>query len=138
MEINQSIKDLFEPELMEEILAVGKKKTAKEGEVIISIGQRLLFMPIVLQGTVKVSMMQPDGREMLMYYDQTPDLGKNYTGKVKKIMEIGAIVEVLPNVEALVHISQLDTERVAETGDIAKLGDDMEVKIIEIKKEDSD
>ena len=68
MEINQSIKDLFEPELMEEILAVGKKKTAKEGEVIISIGQRLLFMPIVLQGTVKVSMMQPDGREMLMYY----------------------------------------------------------------------
>ena len=66
MEINESIKDLFEPELMEEILAVGKKKTAKEGEVIISIGQRLLFMPIVLQGTVKVSMMQPDGRELLM------------------------------------------------------------------------
>ena len=57
MEINESIKDLFEPELMEEILAVGKKKTAKEGEVIISIGQRLLFMPIVLQGTVKVSMI---------------------------------------------------------------------------------
>ncbi len=68
MEINESIKNLFEPELMEEILAVGKKKTAKEGEVIISIGQRLLFMPIVLQGTVKVSMMQPDGRELLMYY----------------------------------------------------------------------
>ena len=68
MEINESIKDLFEPELMEEILAVGKKKTAKEGEVIISIGQRLLFMPIVLQGTVKVSIMQPDGRELLMYY----------------------------------------------------------------------
>ena len=68
MEINESIKDLFEPELMEEILTVGKKKTAKEGEVIISIGQRLLFMPIVLQGTMKVSMMQPDGRELLMYY----------------------------------------------------------------------
>ena len=86
----------------------------------------------------KISIFAPDTaslnttREMLMYYDQTPDLGKNYTGKVKKIMEIGAIVEVLPNVEALVHISQLDTERVAETGDIAKLGEDMEVKVIEI------
>lgn len=68
MEITESIKDLFEPELREEILAVGKKKKAKEGEVVISIGQRLLFMPIVLQGTLKVSMMQPDGREMLMYY----------------------------------------------------------------------
>lgn len=68
MEVNELLKDIFEPELMAEILAVGKRKTAKEGEVIISIGQRLLFMPIVLQGTVKVSMMQPDGRELLMYY----------------------------------------------------------------------
>ena len=68
MEVNELLKDIFEPELMAEILAVGKRKTAKEGEVIISIGQSLLFMPIVLQGTVKVSMMQPDGRELLMYY----------------------------------------------------------------------
>ena len=68
MEVNELLKDIFEPELMAEILAVGKRKTAKEGEVIISIGQRLLFMPIVLEGTVKVSMMQPDGRELLMYY----------------------------------------------------------------------
>ena len=86
----------------------------------------------------KISIFAPDTdslnttRQMLEYYDQRPDLGKNYVGKVKKIMEIGAIVEVLPNVEALVHISQLDTERVAETGDIAKLGEDMEVKVIEI------
>ena len=71
-------------------------------------------------------------REMVCYYDQRPDLGKNYMAKVRKIMEIGAIVEILPNVEALVHISQLDVNRVEQTGDVARLGEDMLVKVIEI------
>ena len=47
-------------------------------------------------------------------------------------MEIGAIVELLPNVEALVHISQLDTGRVEKTEDVAHPGEDMMVKVIEI------
>jgi Polyribonucleotide nucleotidyltransferase (polynucleotide phosphorylase) len=64
-------------------------------------------------------------REMVSYYDQRPDLGKNYLAKVRKIMEIGAIVEVLPNVEALVHVSQLDINRVEQPGDVARLGEDM-------------
>ena len=68
MEIKEILKGLFEPELMDEILAVGKKKTAADGEVVIAVGQPLIYMPIVLRGTVKVSMMQPDGRELLMYY----------------------------------------------------------------------
>lgn len=70
--------------------------------------------------------------EMLRYYDQRPELGKNYNAKVRKILEIGCIVEVLPNVEALVHISQLDVNRVAQVSDIAHLGEDMTVKVIEI------
>lgn len=71
-------------------------------------------------------------KEMVLYYDQKPELGKNYTAKVRRILEIGAIVEVLPNVEALVHISQLDINRVQKTEDIAHLGEDMRVKVIEI------
>lgn len=71
-------------------------------------------------------------RELVQYYDQRPDLGKNYMGKVRKILEIGAIVEVMPNVEALVHISQLDTARIAQVSDVARLGEDMMVKVIEI------
>ena len=55
--------------------------------------------------------------EMLRYYDQRPELGKNYKGKVRKILEIGCIVEILPNVEALVHISQLDINRVNQVSD---------------------
>lgn len=71
-------------------------------------------------------------REMVSYYDQRPDLGKNYLAKVRKILDIGAIVEVLPNVEALVHVSQLDIGRVEQPGDVARLGEDMLVKVIEI------
>ncbi len=71
-------------------------------------------------------------KEMVQYYDQRPDLGKNYTAKVRKILEIGAIVEILPNVEALVHVSQLDVNRVNQPGDVAHLGEDMVVKVIEI------
>ncbi|MBD5647795.1 MAG: polyribonucleotide nucleotidyltransferase [Desulfovibrio sp.] len=71
-------------------------------------------------------------REMVSYYDQRPDLGKNYLAKVRKVMDIGAIVEVLPNVEALVHVSQLDIGRVEQPGDVARIGEDMLVKVIEI------
>ena len=69
---------------------------------------------------------------MLSYYDQHAELGKNYTGKVKKLLEIGCIVEILPNVEALVHISQLDTNRVPQVSDVVSLGQEMTVKVIEI------
>lgn len=86
----------------------------------------------------KVSVFAPTAEamarasEMVRYYDQRPELGKNYNAKVRKILEIGCIVEILPNVEALVHISQLDTTRVAQVSDVARLGEDMTVKVIEI------
>ncbi len=71
-------------------------------------------------------------KEMVSYYDQRAELGKNYVAKVKKVMEIGAIVEILPNLEALVHVSQLDTARVEKTEDFVTIGQEMEVKVIEI------
>ncbi len=71
-------------------------------------------------------------RELVLYYDQRPELGKNYTSRVRKILEIGAIVEVMPNVEALVHISQLDVGRVEQVSDAVQLGQDLVVKVIEI------
>ena len=63
-----------------------------------------------IEDSGKVSIFAPTAdalekaREMVSYYDQRPDLGKNYQAKVRKILEIGAIVEILPNVEALVHV----------------------------------
>ena len=74
-------------------------------------------------------------KSMILYYDQKPEVGKNYNAKVKKVLEIGVVVEVLPSVEALVHISQLDTKRVEKASDFAKPGDDMLVKVIEVSPE---
>lgn len=64
---------LFEPELVEEILAVGKIKKVNEGDTIISLGQPIVYMPIVLEGTLKVSMTDDAGKELLMYYLNAAD-----------------------------------------------------------------
>ena len=71
-------------------------------------------------------------KEMVLYFDQHADLGKNYAAKVRKILEIGAIVEILPNLEALVHISQLDVNRIEKVEDVVQLGQEIPVKVIEI------
>lgn len=71
-------------------------------------------------------------KNMITYYDQRPEVGKNYTAKVRKLIEIGAIVEILPNVEALVHVSQIDLKRVEQPKDALSVGEDIVVKVIEI------
>ncbi|MFH0806848.1 MAG: polyribonucleotide nucleotidyltransferase [Elusimicrobiota bacterium] len=60
------------------------------------------------------------------------EIGKIYKGKVVKIMDFGAFVEVIPGKEGLVHISQLDEHRVNKVTDICKEGDEMIIKALEI------
>ncbi|NLN76838.1 MAG: S1 RNA-binding domain-containing protein, partial [Armatimonadetes bacterium] len=55
-----------------------------------------------------------------------------FTGKVTRCEAFGAFVEILPNRDGLVHISQLDKERVNRTEDVCKIGDELTVKVIEI------
>ena len=62
---------------------------------------------------------------------ELPELGKVYRATVKKVMEFGAFVEFLPGREGLVHISQLDNKRVQKTSDVVKVGDQIDVKIID-------
>lgn len=50
-------------------------------------------------------------------------------------MDFGAFVEILPGKEGLVHISQLDVNRVEKVGDVVKLGDQIEVKLMKIDEE---
>jgi polyribonucleotide nucleotidyltransferase len=66
---------------------------------------------------------------------EVPEVGKVYQATVKKIMDFGAFVEILPGKEGLVHISQLDVNRVAKVDDIVKLGDVIEVKLMRIDEE---
>lgn len=58
--------------------------------------------------------------------------GQVYTGKVTRLMNFGAFVEILPGKEGLCHISQLSTERVAKVEDVVSVGDEIVVKVTEI------
>ncbi|WP_051286960.1 polyribonucleotide nucleotidyltransferase [Paenibacillus taiwanensis] len=62
-------------------------------------------------------------------------VGEVYTGTVKRIEKFGCFVEVLPNKEGLVHVSQLSTERVAKVEDVVAIGDKIEVKVTEIDQQ---
>ncbi len=64
-----------------------------------------------------------------------PEVGKVYTGKVVKIIEIGAFVEFLPGREGLVHISKLENHRVAKVEDVVSEGDEIKVKLMEIDRQ---
>lgn len=61
--------------------------------------------------------------------------GKLYMGTVKKVMDFGAFVEIFPGTDGLVHISELDTERVKNVTDVLKEGDKVLVKCIGIDKQ---
>ena len=62
------------------------------------------------------------------------EVGKIYLGKVKRIMDFGAFVEIIPGTEGLLHISQLSDKRVAKVTDVVNDGDEVLVKVIEIDK----
>lgn len=62
------------------------------------------------------------------------ELGKIYLGKVKRIMDFGAFVEILPGTEGLLHISQISERRIAKVTDEVQEGDEVLVKVIEIDK----
>lgn len=64
------------------------------------------------------------------------ELNKVYMGKVTKIMQFGAFVEVLPGKEGLLHISQISNQRIKKVEDLLKIGDDILVKVTEINKDE--
>ncbi len=73
--------------------------------------------------------------DKILFYDQRPEMGKNYLGKVKNIKDFGAFVEILPNVDGMIHISQLDINRVNNIYEAVQVGDEMWVKVIDIEKD---
>lgn len=61
-----------------------------------------------------------------------PEVGETYHGKVVSILEFGAFVEILPGKEGLLHISELDYTKVEKVEDVLKVGDEVDVKLLEI------
>ena len=61
-----------------------------------------------------------------------PEVGEVYSGKVKNVVAFGAFVEILPGKEGLLHISEIEWRRIENVEDVLKVGDEVEVKLIEI------
>lgn len=73
--------------------------------------------------------------EMVQRITAEAEIGKIYKGTVRKIMDFGAFVEILPGTDGLVHISQLAPERVRRVTDVLKEGDEVMVKVLEVDKQ---
>jgi polyribonucleotide nucleotidyltransferase len=63
---------------------------------------------------------------------ETPKIGTRYTGTVKSVKDFGAFIEILPGVEGLCHISELDDGYVDRVTDVVNVGDEIEVEIINV------
>jgi polyribonucleotide nucleotidyltransferase len=66
---------------------------------------------------------------------EEPEVGQVYLGKVVRVTDFGAFAEILPNVDGLIHISQLEHTRVRKVTDVVNEGDEVLVKVIEIDKD---
>lgn len=62
-----------------------------------------------------------------------PELGKVYRGKVVKVADFGAFVQILPNQDGLLHISEIDYQRINQVRDVLNEGDEVDVKVIRIE-----
>jgi polyribonucleotide nucleotidyltransferase len=87
-------------------------------------------------GTVTIASTDPEGgpRAAEIIKELTADVeeGQIYTGKVVKITDFGAFVEILPGRDGLLHISQLDHHRVEKVQDVVNVGDEVKVKVLEV------
>jgi len=84
-------------------------------------------------GTIYIASTEGAGAEQARMrveaLGETAELGRIYTGKVVRIADFGAFVEILPGMDGLVHVSQLDSERVNKVEDIVNMGDEITVMV---------
>jgi polyribonucleotide nucleotidyltransferase len=64
-----------------------------------------------------------------------PEVGRIYKGRVRKVVEFGAFVEIMPGTDGLLHISQLSHERVRSVEDVVHEGDEISVKVLEVGRD---
>jgi polyribonucleotide nucleotidyltransferase len=121
------------PEKIREVIGPG-------GKVIRSIVSET-GAKIEVEDSGKIIIASPDSKgvdraiALIKEIVQEVEIGQLYLGKVKKIMDFGAFVEVLPGTEGLVHISQLDNQHVKKVTDVLKEGDEVLVKVLEVDKQ---
>lgn len=89
-------------------------------------------------GTIHVASADPEAtkKAIAMINDicAEAEVGKTYKGRVVKIAEFGAFVEILPNAQGLLHISEIANERVRQVTDVLREGDMIDVKVLEVDR----
>lgn len=121
------------PEKIREIIGPG-------GKVIRGIIEATgVKMDVEDDGTVTIASIDEAASrkaiEMVQKIAAEAEVGKIYKGTVRKIVDFGAFVEILPGTDGLVHISQLAPERVRRVSDVLKEGDEVMVKVLEIDRQ---
>ncbi len=88
-------------------------------------------------GTVSISgqdsKLAKEAKEYIKWLTAEPEIGKTYNGKVISIKEFGAFVEFLPGTQGLLHISQIDTKKIAKVSDVLKEGETIKVKLLSVE-----
>ncbi len=123
----------IDPEKIREVIGKG-------GAVIRAITEETgTTIDIENDGTVKIaSVSGPAGREAqrrIELITSEVEVGSVYEGKVVRLMDFGAFVQILPGKDGLVHISQISDERVERVSDKLKEGDVVRVKVLEVDRQ---
>jgi polyribonucleotide nucleotidyltransferase len=123
----------IKPEKIREIIGPGGKVIR---DIVATCGVK---MDVQDDGTVTIASSDEASAkkaiERVNQITEEVEIGKIYLGKVRKIMDFGAFVEVLPGVDGLVHISQLAHHRVQSVTDEVKEGDEILVKVLEVDRQ---
>jgi polyribonucleotide nucleotidyltransferase len=89
-------------------------------------------------GKIHISSVNPEAtkRAIMMIRDicAEAEVGKVYSGKVVKIMDFGAFVEIFPNTSGLLHISEIAHERIRTVSEVLNEGDDVDVKVLDVDR----
>ncbi len=124
------IRFTINPEKIREVIGPGGKMINK---IIAETGVK-----IDIEDDGRVFISTPDqeaadkARKIIEGIAKDIEVGDVYTGKVVRIMNFGAFVELLPGKDGMIHISKLDTKRVEKVEDIVNIGDELQVRVSEI------
>ncbi|WP_024620646.1 polyribonucleotide nucleotidyltransferase [Metaclostridioides mangenotii] len=124
------VKMMIDPDKIRDVIGPGGKVITK---IIDETGVKI---DIEQTGEVFISGIDAEmiakAQELINNIVVEPEVGQVYKGKVSRIMNFGAFIEILPGKEGLLHISHIAHERVAKVEDVLNIGDEVEVKVTEI------
>ena len=120
----------IDPDTIKDVIGSGGKTINK---IIDETGVKI---DITDEGKVFIatpdSEMAEKAKRIILSIAEDLEVGKIYSGKVVKIMQFGAFVEIAPGKEGMIHISKLASKRVEKVEDVVKEGDEVEVEVIKI------